>query len=92
MAQRSQTYDLGGGRTYTRQFGERLHPEHGHAHVLIELKREMGPIAFSAQYQLTPIPPGGTIIKGKWLTTYDEIRRLATSESTVDPALASEGA
>jgi hypothetical protein len=40
--------------------------------VLIELKREMGPIAFSAQYQQTPIPPGGTIIE-KRLTTYDEI-------------------
>jgi predicted phage terminase large subunit-like protein len=33
----------------------------------------MGPIAFSAQYQQTPIPPGGTIIKRKWLTTYDQI-------------------
>jgi len=41
--------------------------------VLIELKREMGPIAFSAQYQQTPIPPGGTIIKRKWLTTYDQM-------------------
>lgn len=73
IAQRPQTYDLGGGRTYTRQYGELLHPEHEPAHVLIELKREMGPIAFSAQYQQTPIPPGGTIIKRKWLTTYDEI-------------------
>ena len=34
----------------------------------------MGPIAFSAQYQQSPIPPGGTIIKRKWLTTYDELR------------------
>ena len=33
----------------------------------------MGPIAFSAQYQQRPIPPGGTIIKRKWLTTYDHI-------------------
>jgi predicted phage terminase large subunit-like protein len=32
----------------------------------------MGPIAFSAQYQQSPIPPGGTIIKRKWLATYDE--------------------
>ena len=47
--------------------------EHEPAHVLSELKREMGPIAFSAQYQQTPIPPGGTIIKRKWLTTHDEI-------------------
>src|ERR1700726_4525836 len=67
IAQRPQTYDLGGGRTYTRQCGELLHPEHEPAHVLIELKREMGPIAFSAQYQQAPIPPGGTII------TYEEI-------------------
>jgi predicted phage terminase large subunit-like protein len=73
IAQRSQTYHLGGGRTYTRQQGELLHPEHEPADTLIELKREMGPIAFSAQYQQSPIPPGGTIIKRKWLTTYDEI-------------------
>ena len=73
IAQKPQTYDLGGGRTYTRQQGELLHPEHEPAETLIELKREMGPIAFSAQYQQSPIPPGGTIIKRKWLTTYDQI-------------------
>jgi phage terminase large subunit-like protein len=33
----------------------------------------MGPIAFSALYQQSPIPPGGTIIKRKWLTSYDSI-------------------
>jgi predicted phage terminase large subunit-like protein len=73
IAQRLQAYDLGGGRTYTRQNGELLHPEHEPIPVLVELKREMGPIAFSAQYQQTPIPPGGTIIKRKWLTTYEDI-------------------
>ena len=56
IAQRSQTYDLGGGRTYTRQQGELLHPEHEPADTLIELKREMGPIAFSAQYQQSSDP------------------------------------
>src|SRR5262245_2703179 len=66
-------HDLGGGRTYTRQKGELLHPQHEPAQVLMELKREMGPIAFSAQYQQSPIPPGGTIIKRKWLTTYDDV-------------------
>ena len=43
--------------------------------MLAELKREMGPIAFSAQYQQSPIPPGGTIIKRKWLTPYDQFDR-----------------
>ena len=74
IAQRDETYELGDGRLYKRRKGELLHPEHEPADVLAELKREMGPIAFSAQYQQSPIPPGGTIIKRKWLTTYDEVQ------------------
>jgi len=75
VAQREETYRLGAGRTYTRQKGELLHPGHLPAKDLAELRRDMGPIAFSAQYQQSPIPPGGTIIKRKWLTTYDRIDR-----------------
>jgi len=73
IAQRDETFFLGDGRTYDRKKGELLHPEHESADELAELKREMGSIAFSAQYQQSPIPPGGTIIKRKWLTLYDEI-------------------
>ena len=72
IAPRTASYDLGAGRVYVRQRGELLHPANEPAAVLSELKREMGPIAFSAQYQQSPIPPGGTIIKRKWLTTYDD--------------------
>jgi predicted phage terminase large subunit-like protein len=74
IATKTETYDLDLGRTYTRLQGELLHPAHESVDTLIELKREMGPIAFSAQYQQAPIPPGGTIIKRKWLKTYDELR------------------
>jgi predicted phage terminase large subunit-like protein len=73
IAQHEQTYELGAGRLYTRYQGELLHPEHEPADVLVELKRSMGPIAFSAQYQQNPIPPGGTIIKHKWLIPYDNV-------------------
>jgi predicted phage terminase large subunit-like protein len=73
VAQRAESYYLGDGRFHDRQKGELLHPDHESADVLMELKRNMGPIAFSAQYQQSPIPPGGTIIKRKWLTTYDNI-------------------
>ena len=73
VAQRAESYYLGDGRFHDRQKGELLHPDHESADVLMELKRSMGPIAFSAQYQQSPIPPGGTIIKRKWLTTYDDI-------------------
>jgi len=75
IAQRTETFDLGGGRFYTRQNRELLHAEHEPADVLRELKDRMGPIAFSAQYQQSPIPPGGRIIKRKWLSAaYDEIQ------------------
>jgi predicted phage terminase large subunit-like protein len=50
-----------------------LHPAHEPVEVLANLKKDMGPIAFSAQYQQSPIPPGGTIIKRKWLKRYDHI-------------------
>ena len=75
IAQRNETYELGDGRTYDRQKGEILHPAQEPVHVLAELKREMGPIAFSAQYQQSPIPAGGIIIKRKWLTPYDHVDR-----------------
>jgi predicted phage terminase large subunit-like protein len=77
IAQRAETYELGDGRLHTRQKGELLHPELEPAHVLAELKREMGPIAFSAQYQQSPIPAGGAIIRRKWLTPYDNIQHQA---------------
>jgi predicted phage terminase large subunit-like protein len=76
IAQREQTYELGGGRTYTRVRGELLHPRHEPAHVLAELKREMGPYAFAAQYQQSPAPIGGNIIRRKWLTYYDQAAAL----------------
>jgi predicted phage terminase large subunit-like protein len=37
--------------------------------------RRTDPCYFSAQYQQSPIPPGGAIIKRKWLTPYDDIRQ-----------------
>jgi predicted phage terminase large subunit-like protein len=73
IAQRTERHELGNGRFYTRQKGELLHPRHEPAEALLELKRQMGPIAFSAQYQQSPVPPGGTIIKRKWLSTYDQV-------------------
>ena len=48
IATDSQSYDLGGGRTYLRQQGELLHPSHEPDSVLLELKREMGHRLFGA--------------------------------------------
>jgi predicted phage terminase large subunit-like protein len=93
IATKTQTYDLGGGRTHLRRQGEILHPAHEPPSVLLELKRQMGPIAFSAQYQQSPIPPDGTIIKRQWLTSYDHYPMLAKGDRVImswDIALSEE--
>lgn len=62
-------------KSISRRKGELLHPTHEPAEVLRELKNNMGSYAFSAQYQQSPIPPGGRIIKRKWFARYRELSR-----------------
>jgi predicted phage terminase large subunit-like protein len=66
-------YATGPHTDYWRSPGEILHPEHESADVLLDLKKNMGSISFSAQYQQTPIPLGGTFIKSKWLKSHTSI-------------------
>jgi predicted phage terminase large subunit-like protein len=75
IAMREETHELGGGRIYVRKQGELLHAAHEPASVLLEQKSGMAPIAFSAQYQQTPIPRGGKHFRRKWIVAYDEIQR-----------------
>src|SRR4029077_10553500 len=69
-AQSTGTYDLGGGRTHTREKGDLLHPAHEPADVLRDIKKSMGSMLFSAQYQQSPEPAGGKIIKRNMLRYY----------------------
>jgi predicted phage terminase large subunit-like protein len=78
VAQSTTTYDLGGGRTHVREKGDLLHPAHEPAEVLLDIKKSMGSMAFSAQYQQAPEPAGGKIIKRKMLQYHTEIERLPT--------------
>jgi predicted phage terminase large subunit-like protein len=65
-------------RTHVREKGDLLHPTHEPAEVLLDIKKSMGTMAFSAQYQQAPEPAGGKIIKRKMLQYYTEIERLPT--------------
>jgi predicted phage terminase large subunit-like protein len=78
IAQSTATYDLGGGRTHTREKGDLLHPAHEPAEVLRDIKTSMGTMLFSAQYQQAPEPPGGKIIKRKMLQYYTAVEPRAT--------------
>ncbi len=70
IAQKTLIYWIGPGRGHCYRAGEILHPEHESAEVLLGLKKAMGSMSFSAQYQQTPVPAGGTFIKRKWLKSY----------------------
>jgi hypothetical protein len=78
IAQSTTTYDLGGGRTHTREKGDLLHPTHEPAEVLRDIKKNMGSMRFSAQYQQAPEPAGGKIIKRKMLKYYSTVERQPT--------------
>jgi predicted phage terminase large subunit-like protein len=70
---------------YRRKAGEALSPEREPLEVLEDLKQQMGSDAFSAQYQQTPAPPGGAMIKRRWIKVYLELppqeERLMTLQS-----------
>jgi predicted phage terminase large subunit-like protein len=78
VAQSTTTYDLGVGRTHVREKGDLLHPAHEPAEVLRDIKKSMGSMLFSAQYQQAPEPAGGKIIKRKMLRSYSAVERRPT--------------
>jgi predicted phage terminase large subunit-like protein len=66
-------FQTGPNSTYRRYMGDILHPDHESAEVLLGLKKSMGLMSFSAQYQQAPVPIGGTYIKSKYLKSYSQI-------------------
>src|SRR5260221_6732991 len=82
VAQSTTTYDLGGCRTHTREKGDLLHPAHEPAEVLRDIKKNIGSMLLSAQYQHAPEPAGGEIIKPQLLEYYSAVVR-PSSDRTV---------
>jgi hypothetical protein len=58
---------VGDDKYHERKAGEPLHAEREPLSVLHQIRQEMGPDAWAAQYQQNPVPPGGIIIKREWI-------------------------
>jgi predicted phage terminase large subunit-like protein len=56
---------------HVRYEGDVLHPEREPREALDVLRRTLGSLSFSAQYQQNPLPLEGNIIKHEWLRYYD---------------------
>ncbi len=55
-----------GRKTFTRRRGEALHPAREPLEVLARIRETQGEYNFASQYQQTPAPLGGGMIKTNW--------------------------
>jgi predicted phage terminase large subunit-like protein len=73
IAAEDATYDLGSRRgVHRRRAGELLHPVRESQAVLDEVRRNLGSLSFSAQYQQEPLSAEGNTIKRSWIRYYEE--------------------
>jgi predicted phage terminase large subunit-like protein len=61
------------GQVHERRPGDVLSPEREPKEVLERMRLEIGSDLFSAQYQQSPVPPGGAMIKRRWIKSYKEL-------------------
>ena len=66
IAVEEQTLQLGPEKSHLRRVGDVLHPEREDLAALEALKRELGGMMFSAQYQQRPVPLEGNLVRRAW--------------------------
>jgi predicted phage terminase large subunit-like protein len=71
IAERDELVKVGPKRTYRRKIGTVIDPRREPIEVLQGLRKSMGALHFSAQYQQEPIPLEGNLIKRDWFKEYD---------------------
>jgi predicted phage terminase large subunit-like protein len=62
-----------GKKTFLRKEGEALHPEREPIEFLENLRVQIGEYNFAGQYQQSPAPLGGGLVKRDWLQTYTDM-------------------
>ena len=72
IAEQDETIAIGDNEFHVRRAGEALHPELESLESLKELQRQIGSDVFAAQYQQSPVPPGGAMIRREWLRYYEK--------------------
>jgi predicted phage terminase large subunit-like protein len=73
IAERDEIYTVKtahGYRHWSRKAGEILHPDREPSEVLAAMRRSMGEYSFAAQYQQSPVPVEGGLLKRSWLHFY----------------------
>ena len=72
IAEVEEDIPIGNGKTHHRQIGEALHPELESLDTIRNQQKIMGADVFAAQYQQSPVPAGGAMIRRAWFR-YDDV-------------------
>jgi len=72
-----------GPRTFTRRQGEALHPEREPLDTLDQIRHTVGEYNFAGQYQQSPAPLGGGMVKKEWFKFYGEKDRPESFDRVV---------
>jgi predicted phage terminase large subunit-like protein len=64
-----------GSRRFRRRQGEALHPDREPLETLDRIRRTIGEYNFAGQYQQSPAPAGGGLVKAEWFKRYRESDR-----------------
>src|SRR5438045_181909 len=64
-----------GPQRFTRLQGEALHPDREPLETLDRIRRTIGEYNFAGQYQQSPAPLGGGLVKAEWFKRYRENER-----------------
>jgi predicted phage terminase large subunit-like protein len=62
---------LFGRKRFIRRAGEALHPERESLTILEQIRATLGTYNFAGQYQQTPAPAGGGMVKEAWFQRYE---------------------
>src|SRR5882757_1218826 len=72
-----------GPQRFTRRPGEALHPSRESLATLAHIRRTIGEYNFAGQYQQSPAPLGGGLVKDAWFKRYGEHERPERFERIV---------
>jgi predicted phage terminase large subunit-like protein len=87
IAEVEERIEISPGQYHTRRIGELLHPARESQSVLDGMKHTMGSAIFAAQYQQSPVPPGGNMVDWSWFGWYDKSPRMEEIVISWDTAM-----
>ena len=90
IAEEDTEIEIGATKPHLRHAGEVLHAEREPLEILESYRAQLGQAVFSAQYQQSPVPRDGAMIKRTWVRRYDRLPERKSSATVIqswDPAI-----